>query len=75
MTATTSRGYWQTAARVCTDKEFQALMLRDAAHAGTRLIALHLGISRAAVRERLDNADRKIAAARKDADANVPARP
>ena len=52
--------YWQTAQQVCTPLELQTLELRDRRHMGSRLIALHLGVSRAAIRERLDNADRKI---------------
>lgn len=67
MTATRDH-YWQTAGRVCTDKELQAITLRDRHGFGTRLIAQALGISRGSVRERLANADRKIdAALRKDA--------
>lgn len=57
---TTDELYWQTATQVCTTKELQALVLRDRHGLGTRLSAVHLGISRAAVRERLDSADRKI---------------
>lgn len=60
---TTDEHYWQTARDVCTVKELQALVLRDRHGFGTRLIALNLGVSRAAVRERLENADRKITAA------------
>lgn len=58
-----SDAYWQTAAEVCTDKELRALVLRDRFNLGTRQIALNLDISRSSVRERLDNADRKIHAA------------
>lgn len=59
----TSDPYWETAARVCTAKELEALRLRDQHDMGSRLIALSLGITRSAVRERLDSADRKIHAA------------
>jgi len=52
---------------VITDREYDALLLH---HKGIsqRTISLALGISRSAVRERLENADRKIQAhQRKDA--------
>jgi len=54
--------YWRIAADVCTDAELQALTLR-ARGLGTRRIALALRIARSSVRERLDNADRKITSA------------
>lgn len=54
--------YWNVARQVCTPKELAALELREFGY-GTRLIALTLGISRASTRERLENADRKIAVA------------
>jgi DNA-binding NarL/FixJ family response regulator len=46
-------------ANVITDREYDVQLLR---HKGMsqRTISLALGISRSAVRERLDNADRKI---------------
>lgn len=59
----TDTAYWQTARTVCTEKELQALELRDRHGYGSRLIAITLGLSRAAARERLENADRKIHAA------------
>lgn len=52
--------YWHTAEQICTQAELAALRLRDERHLGTRTISLILGISRSAVRERLDSADRKI---------------
>lgn len=58
--------YWRIARRVCTPKELVALELRDRKNLSSRLIAMNLGISRWAVRERLDNADRKIHAALND---------
>lgn len=55
--------YWHTAANVCTDAELEALTLRDKRHLGTRDIARILGLARSTIRDRLENADRKIAAA------------
>lgn len=60
---TSNHLYWQTARAVCTPKELVALELRDRDEMGTRAISYKLEISRAAVRERLDSADRKIRAA------------
>lgn len=48
--------------RVCTPKEVEALRLKAAGY-GTRRMAIALGISRAAVRERLASAARKVAQA------------
>lgn len=59
--------YWPVAARVCTAKELEALELRDLHGLGQRVIALSLGLSRSTIRERLDNADRKIQTALKEA--------
>ncbi len=61
-----STDYWQTAANVCTTNELIVLYLRNERHLGTRRIALVLGVTRTAVRERLDNADRKLAAILKE---------
>jgi predicted DNA-binding protein (UPF0251 family) len=63
---TTEPDYWNTAKRVCTERELEALRLRDHRHMSTRTISLALGISRWAVRERLDSADRKILNAEKE---------
>lgn len=52
--------YWKIAYHVCTAKELAALELRERHGYGSRITALALGISRATVRERLENADRKI---------------
>jgi predicted DNA-binding protein (UPF0251 family) len=57
---TTNTDYWKTAERVCTQKELDALRLRDQHHMSPRRISFALGISRWAVRERLESADRKI---------------
>ena len=62
-----SRDYWTIAQTVCTVKEFQVLELRDKHGLGSRVIAFSLGISRGAVRERLENADRKIKQAMEEA--------
>ena len=51
---------------VITDREYDVLLLRLKG-ISQRSISIALGISRSAVRERLDNADRKITAHRKDA--------
>jgi len=53
-------------ANVITDREYDVLILRLKG-ISQRSISIALGISRSAVRERLDNADRKITAHRKDA--------
>lgn len=63
----TNDAYWITARRVCTVKEFEVLELRDKHGLGTRVIAFSLCISRGAVRDRLENADRKIKDAMKEA--------
>lgn len=52
--------YWTTAERVCTDLELEALRLRDERGLTPARIAIVLNRSKAAIRERLDNADRKI---------------
>jgi len=62
----TDPAYWTLAAKVCTAKELEALELRDRNGLGQRMIALSLGVARSTVRERLDNADRKIQAALKE---------
>lgn len=56
----------QLAATVCTPNELDAFTLH---HRGLseRTIAVHLNLSRSAVRSRLENARRKISQARKDA--------
>jgi predicted DNA-binding protein (UPF0251 family) len=59
----TTADYWTIANAVCTTKEIAALELRDRHGYGSRLISATLGVSRTAVRERLENADRKINAA------------
>lgn len=58
--------YWTTARIVCTPAELAALELRDRYEHSDRRIAMILGISRSAVRDRLFNADRKIHAAIRD---------
>ena len=55
--------YWATATRVCTPRELAALQLRDRHGYTTARIAMTLAVSRRSIRDRLDNADRKIAAA------------
>lgn len=55
--------YFEIARAVCTRAELDALILRDRRGLGTRSIGVVLHISRAAVRERLASADRKLAAA------------
>jgi len=55
--------YWATARRVCTAAELAALELRDKRGMSPRVIAMVLNKSRWTVRDHLDNADRKIAAA------------
>jgi predicted DNA-binding protein (UPF0251 family) len=52
--------YWTVAESVCTPDQLAVLRLRDQKAMGTRQIALALGLSRTAVRDRLDAADRKI---------------
>lgn len=52
----------EIAARVCTAKELDAWRLRDRG-LSRRLIALALGVSDSTLRDRLRNADRKIAIA------------
>lgn len=52
--------YWETARKVCTEKELEVLEYADQHGLGQRQIALSLGLSRSAVRERLENARRKI---------------
>lgn len=56
----TNTHYWNTAYAVCTPAELQALTLRDQHNMRPHGISLAIGISRRAVRDRLDNADRKI---------------
>ena len=51
--------YWQTATKVCTPKELQALELVRAG-LGEWQAALRLGISRRSLRDRVTNAERKI---------------
>jgi len=53
------------AAQVCTAAELEAWAMEDRG-LSQRAIAHHLGISRAAVRDRLNNAARKIARALND---------
>lgn len=60
---TAEQRYWQIAETVCTDAELVVLHLRNDRRLGTRPIALALSINRRTVRDRLDNADRKILAA------------
>ena len=63
---TSGDAYWQTATRVCTEKELDTLKLRDRG-LSLRQIALATGVSLATIRNRLFNADRKIEIAlRKD---------
>lgn len=54
----------ELARTVCTPKELDAYELR-CRHMSERAIALTLGISRSAVQSRLENARRKISAARR----------
>ena len=56
---TTDATYWQTATRVCTEKELDTLRLRDRG-LSLRQIALASSVSLATIRNRLFNADRKI---------------
>ena len=60
----TPGSYWQTATQVCTLKELEALHLRDHHGLSDRKISMLLNISRWTVRDRLESADRKIAATR-----------
>lgn len=53
------------ARHVCTPGELQAFQLNQKGM-GTRAIALTLGVSRSTIRSRIENAQRKITAARKD---------
>ncbi len=53
------------ATNICTPKELDALTLAERG-LSQRTIALELGISRSAVRARLEEARRKLHAARKD---------
>lgn len=66
-------GYWEAASRVCTAKELEALRLRDERGMSPHRISMALGLSRRAVRERLDNADRKIALAMRTNDQETAA--
>jgi predicted DNA-binding protein (UPF0251 family) len=52
--------YWRAAGEVCTVKEMRVLELADKHGLSQRMIAMSLGLSRSAVRERLENARRKI---------------
>lgn len=52
----------ELAARVCTEKELEALKLKAAGY-GERRIAIVLNISRTSVRDRLRNGERKLLAA------------
>lgn len=52
----------ELAERVCTSKELEALKLKSAGY-GRRRIAIVIGISETAVRDRLRSAERKLAAA------------
>lgn len=56
----TDAAFWVVARRVCTSKELEALELHRRHGFGQRQVAYALGISRASVRERIENADRKI---------------
>jgi predicted DNA-binding protein (UPF0251 family) len=52
---------WTVAQRVCTEAELEAYRL-ERLGLSQRAIAYHLGVSREAVRDRLERAARKIAA-------------
>jgi DNA-binding CsgD family transcriptional regulator len=58
---------WQTAERVCTPKELEALELHHRRGLSYSQIALTLHIHPGSVRDRIKNAHRKIAAATRDA--------
>lgn len=53
---------WRVAQEVCTEAEIEAYRL-ERRGLSQRAIAYHLGVSREAVRDRLERAARKIAAA------------
>lgn len=54
--------WWEVASRpgVCTPKELEALDLRRRRGFSEREVALTLGVSRTSIRDRIENADRKI---------------
>lgn len=58
---------WKTAQTVCTSKELEALDYHYRRNMSYRSIALALDISHATVRDRIKNAQRKIAAAMRKA--------
>jgi DNA-binding CsgD family transcriptional regulator len=55
----------ELAERVCTPKELEALKLKASGY-GRRRIAIVIGISETAVRDRLRSGERKLAAALED---------
>lgn len=60
---TTEDQLWQLAQDTLTPKELSAYELRYRHNLSERQISLALDISRSAVRDRLENANRKVAAA------------
>jgi DNA-directed RNA polymerase specialized sigma24 family protein len=62
---------WELAKQTLTQKELYAYELRHRHQLSLRQISLALGVSLSTTRDRLDNADRKMAAALRDADGNA----
>lgn len=56
-------GYWETAHRVCTTKEYESLELHYRRGLSYRKIALALGVTHPIIFDRIQTASRKIAAA------------